>query len=445
MTPAELSRTVLATVRRAVEAGELAAPVPDRVIVEQPRRPGCGDYATSVALQLAGPAERPPRAVAEILRARLTAEPGISGVEIAGPGFLNISLDAASRSGLLVTVLAQGTAYGHSDEFAGTTVELHRPDETRAVVTADALARILEASGAEVTVVKSGTADPAWAALGVRDVAVGGDGVPVGSDAGPDREVVQVRPVPVRVGEGDRPAATAPASTAITAASAPAPTAATASTTAAPAPTAVAAPDASPAPATPAATLLARLGPDAARWALLRPAAHEHPRPTDDLLVQHETNPLFRVRYAHARARALVRNAADLGVTPDPAAIDDTRAEARAANPGATTATGTPAIDPAADHTPAGDPAADALLAALAAYPQAVRSAARHRAPDRLARHLVVIADAFFRFHDTCAVLPRGEQKPEAAHRVRTALAQASATVLAGGLNLLGITAPDML
>lgn len=55
VTPAELSRTVLATVRRAVEADELSltGPVPERVVVRRPPRPGCGDYATNVALQLA--------------------------------------------------------------------------------------------------------------------------------------------------------------------------------------------------------------------------------------------------------------------------------------------------------------------------------------------------------------------------------------------------------
>ncbi|MBO4260895.1 ArgS-related anticodon-binding protein NrtL, partial [Streptomyces griseorubiginosus] len=62
----------------------------------------------------------------------------------------------------------------------------------------------------------------------------------------------------------------------------------------------------------------APLGPDAARWALLHPAPHDRPRITADLLVQRESNPLFRVRYAHARACALARNAAALGFTAEP-------------------------------------------------------------------------------------------------------------------------------
>ncbi|MFE7856512.1 ArgS-related anticodon-binding protein NrtL, partial [Streptomyces sp. NPDC057403] len=62
----------------------------------------------------------------------------------------------------------------------------------------------------------------------------------------------------------------------------------------------------------------APLGPDAARWALLYPAAHDRPRITADHLVQRESNPLFRVRYAHARTRALGRNAASLGFAAEP-------------------------------------------------------------------------------------------------------------------------------
>jgi arginyl-tRNA synthetase len=183
-----------------------------------------------------------------------------------------------------------------------------------------------------------------------------------------------------------------------------------------------------PVPARPhtAADLLRRLGPDATRWALLRPAAHDHPRITDDLLTQRESNPLFRVQYAHARVRALLRNAADLGVTPA-----DGRGPVDGRGP--------------ADGGDPGHPAAVPLLAALGDFPAVVAAAARHRAPDRVARHLEATADAFFRYHDTCPVLPRGDEKPEAAHRARAALALAAGTVLAGGLHLLGVYAPDFL
>ncbi|MFE0511555.1 ArgS-related anticodon-binding protein NrtL [Streptomyces sp. NPDC058964] len=155
----------------------------------------------------------------------------------------------------------------------------------------------------------------------------------------------------------------------------------------------------------------APLGPDAARWALLHPAAHDRPRITADHLVQREGNPLFRVRYAHARTRALGRNAARLGFEADPGEVTDLDVRD--------------------------------LVTALADHPRILTAAATHRAPDRLARHLVTLADAVLPFLP--AVLPRGEEKPSATHRARLALAEAAGTVLAGGLSLLGIDAPDHL
>lgn len=135
--------------------------------------------------------------------------------------------------------------------------------------------------------------------------------------------------------------------------------------------------------------------------------------------MQRAGNPLFRVRYAHARARALTRNAAALGFTGTPV---------------------TPNPLPAPLTTP---DVTTPLVTALTEYPSALARAATHRAPDRLARHLVVLADALLAFQHT--VLPRGDEKPSAAHRARLALAEAAGTVLAGGLSLLGIDAPAYL
>jgi arginyl-tRNA synthetase len=154
----------------------------------------------------------------------------------------------------------------------------------------------------------------------------------------------------------------------------------------------------------------ALLGPDAARWALLHPAAHDRPRITADHLVQRESNPLFRVRYAYARTRALSRNAADLGFTAEPGDVQEGTAT---------------------------------LLAALADHPRVLARAAAQRTPDSLVRHLVTVADAVAALLP--AVLPRGDEKPSAAHRARLALAEAAGTVLAGGLSLLGIDAPQHL
>lgn len=167
----------------------------------------------------------------------------------------------------------------------------------------------------------------------------------------------------------------------------------------------------------------ALLGPDAARWALLHPAAHDRPRITADHLVQRESNPLFRVRYAHARTRALSRNAADLGFTPEPGHVEVE-------------------VEAAAVAGPQGDDTSR-LLAVLADHPCVLARAAAHRTPDSLARHLVTVADAVLAVMPT--VLPRGDEKPSAAHRARLALAEAAGAVLAGGLSLLGIDAPQHL
>ncbi|MET7269663.1 ArgS-related anticodon-binding protein NrtL [Streptomyces flaveolus] len=354
MTPVELSRTVLHAVRRAVDAGELEVAVPERAVVAPPGPGGCGDYATNIALQLARPAGQPPRRVAEVLRPYLSDVDGITDVVLTGPGFLNISLYGTAPAALVEEILRRGTRYGYADGPDGRVVQLHCPHDLRAVVVAEAAARVLRSQGALVRTSCAAPLAPAWtAALGVRVDAAG---------PAPAELAVTTRPVPA---PGD------------------------------------------PDPL--------RLGRDAGRWALLHPAPHDRPRTGDEHLVQRESNPLFRVRYAHARARALTRNAVDLGFTAEPGPLAE----------------------------PAGPAAPHALLTALADHPRVLAAAAEHRAPDRLARHLVTVADAALPFLPT--VLPRGAEKPSAAHRARLALAEAAGTVLAGGLSLLGIDAPDHL
>ncbi|MFE0488628.1 ArgS-related anticodon-binding protein NrtL [Streptomyces griseoaurantiacus] len=323
MTPVELSRTVLRAVRSAVEDGELDVVVPSRAVVTPPGPGGSGDYATNIALRLAREAGRPPRDVAEILRARLCRADRVADVLVSGPGFLNVHLaDDLATSALVRRIRADGERYGYSEECAGDEPVLLRvPFDVRAEVVADSLVRIIASQGGRV------------------EVAHG--------------EPATLRPVP--------------------AAEDPAP-----------------------------------LGGDASRWALLHPAGHDRPRITAEHLVQRESNPLFRVRYAHARTCALARAGARLHLVPEPG--DTAQADARP------------------------------LLRALAEYPHALAHAARHRAPDRLARHLVGTADAFLAVQHT--VLPLGDEKPSAAHRARLALAEAAGTVLAGGLSLLGISAP---
>jgi arginyl-tRNA synthetase len=188
----------------------------------------------------------------------------------------------------------------------------------------------------------------------------------------------------------------------------------------------------------------ASLGRDAARWALLHPAPHDRPRITADHLVQRESNPLFRVRYAHARTRALTRNAADLGFHAEPGDVHP-RTDAEAAV--RETAVQEPGVrETGVQETAVQDTAVHdttVLRNTLADHPRVLQAAAAHHAPDRLARHLVTVADAVLPL--LAAVLPRGAEKPSAAHRARLALAEAAGAVLAGGLSLLGIDAPEHL
>ncbi|MFF8195917.1 ArgS-related anticodon-binding protein NrtL [Streptomyces bobili] len=187
------------------------------------------------------------------------------------------------------------------------------------------------------------------------------------------------------------------------------------------------------------------LGPDAARWALLHPAPHDRPRITADHLVQRESNPLFRIRYAHARTRAVSRNAADLGFTTTGPETDVTTHVAT----DVATHVATHVVTDVAEVEEVEAAGAPELARLLADHPRVLATAVAlphadaQAAPSRLTRHLIALADATL-VH-LPAVLPRGDEKPSAAHRSRLALAEAAGTVLAGGLSLLGIDAPDHL
>ena len=161
VTPAELSSAVVAALEAAVRDGEVALEVPAEVRVERPKSKEHGDYATNVALQLAKSAGRPPRQLADLLAARLRDRPGIAAVEVAGPGFLNISVETASQAGLARAIVEAGEGYGRSETLAGTSVNLEfisanptgplHLGHTRWAAVGDALARVLSAAGAQVT------------------------------------------------------------------------------------------------------------------------------------------------------------------------------------------------------------------------------------------------------------------------------------------------------
>ena len=161
MTPEQLSAALRTALTDAVAAGDLAVDVPAEVRVERPRNRDHGDWSTNVALQLAKGAGMPPRDVAALLADRLGRVDGVKAVDIAGPGFLNITLDAASAGELARSIVEAGTAYGRNDSEAGHVINLEyisanptgplHLGHTRWAALGDAMGRLLTASGAQLT------------------------------------------------------------------------------------------------------------------------------------------------------------------------------------------------------------------------------------------------------------------------------------------------------
>jgi len=164
VSPAELSVAVRDALIELVDAGAIslaAADVPAEVLVERPRQREHGDWATNVALKTAKKAGMKPQELANLLAAKLQQNPGIAAVEVAGPGFLNITLEAAAAGELARTIVEAGPAYGRNDAEAGKRINLEFVSANptgplhlggvRWAAVGDSLARVLEASGADVT------------------------------------------------------------------------------------------------------------------------------------------------------------------------------------------------------------------------------------------------------------------------------------------------------
>lgn len=547
MTPAALSDAVLAATRDVFAAHELdQATLPASVTVERPRNPEHGDYATNIALQVAKRAGVAPRELAAWLAERLAATPGVARADVAGPGFLNITLDAAAQGELARTIVTAGAAYGRNDALAGERVNLEFVSANptgpmhiggvRWAAVGDALARLFEASGAEVvreyyfndhgvqidrfarsllaaakgeptpedgyggayigeiaeqvlalapdalqrddaqevfrkigvnlmfdevkdslkefgvvfdvyfhedSLHHTGAVEKAIATLRAQGhvydsegavwlrttdfgddkdrVLLKSDGEPayfagdaayyldkrgrgfdvclylLGADhagyvarlkalaacAGDDPE----RNIEVMIGQlvnlvrnGEPLRMSKRAGNVIS-----------------------------------MADLVEAIGVDAARYALARASVNQTIDLDLDLWTRRTNdNPIYYVQYAHARIASVLRNAAELGVD---------RGEL---NPALLT------------HEREG-----ALLGALGEFPRVVASAAELREPHRIAHYLESLAGTYHRFYDACRVLPMGDEEPTDLNRARLWLCEATRTVLANGLALVGVSAPE--
>lgn len=134
------------------------------VLLERPKVAAHGDVATNVAMQLAKPAKRNPRELAQAIVEALLAQPGardlVESAEIAGPGFINLRVTAAARQAVIAAVAEQGAAFGRAPragekilvEFvsANPTGPLH-VGHARQAALGDALCRLYDAIGWDVT------------------------------------------------------------------------------------------------------------------------------------------------------------------------------------------------------------------------------------------------------------------------------------------------------
>jgi arginyl-tRNA synthetase len=157
----QLAASIQALVAAAIERGALTGTAPEAIVLERPKNRDHGDYATSIALQLAKAAGKNPREVATLLQEEIAALPGVSKVDIAGPGFINITLDRADQAELVRTILTAVNQYGTGQSLHGVSINLEfisanptgplHLGHTRWAAVGDALGRVLTAAGAKVT------------------------------------------------------------------------------------------------------------------------------------------------------------------------------------------------------------------------------------------------------------------------------------------------------
>ncbi len=554
MTPAELSEAIRACLQAAVDDGDLVVAVPEEIRVERPKQREHGDWATNIALQLAKQASRPPREVATLVAARLGEVAGVKSVEVAGPGFMNVVLDAAAAGELARAIVESGAAYGTSDALAGQRLNLEFVSAnptgplhlggTRWAAVGDSLARILAATGAEVTreyyfndhgvqidkfarsLLANAQGRPApddgyggayieeIAGRVIADAAAAGEPDPRTLPDAEAQEVFRARGVQLMFDEikaslaafgvhfdvyfhendlytsgavqraiarlteqgriftkdgatwlrttdlgddKDRPVVKSNGETAYIAGDLAyyldkrergfdrviimlgadhhgyigrmmAMCAAFGDTPGVNLEILIGqmvnlVKDGTPVRMSKRAgtvvtmeDLVEAVGVDAARYSLTRSAADSSIDIDLDLLTRHTNdNPVYYVQYAHARIAGVVRNAIEAGVRREDA------------------------FDPSLlDHD-----TESVLLAALGEFGRVIAQAGELREPHRVARYLEELAGLLHRWYDACRVTPRADEQVTDTHRTRLWLAEATRTVLANGLGLLGVSAPD--
>ena len=157
----QLSAQILAAISAIFSSGELTGTAPASISLERPKNRDHGDYATSIALQLAKAAGKNPREVATLLQGAIASIDGVASVDIAGPGFINITLNRADQAELVRTIRNAGARYGYGESLKGVAINLEfisanptgplHLGHTRWAAVGDALGRVLSAAGAKVT------------------------------------------------------------------------------------------------------------------------------------------------------------------------------------------------------------------------------------------------------------------------------------------------------
>jgi arginyl-tRNA synthetase len=550
VTPEQLSAAVREVLTAAVDAGEVSIVdgVPGDVTVDRPRNRDHGDYATNVALQLAKKTGKSPRVLAELLASRLRDVEGVAEVDVAGPGFLNITVSAAAQGELARTIVEAGESYGHSDVLAGSRINIEfisanptgplHLGHVRWAAVGDAIGRVLDAASADLTrefyINDRGAQMDLFGAsifAHVHGLEVPPDGYHGAYVAELAKAIVTEQPELLKLPEDEQRTAYREEGYRLQLAEQRAELSEfrthfdvwtsertlheqgkvahgievlrtkghvfesdgalwlrttdfgddkdrvlirrdgsytyLASDTAyyvdkrergfdvviyllgadhhgyvgrLKAIAACAGDDPDRTIEVPIGQMVRIMrggkemrlskragtivtlgevveaaGVDALRYTLSRyPVDSPLTVDVDQITKQSNDNPVFYVQYAHARLASIRRNAGELGIERGalaPELLDHERESV--------------------------------LLGALGEFPRVVSTAAELREPHRVARYLEDLAGTFHKFYDTCRVLPVGDEEPTDLHRARLWLVEATRVVIANGLGLLGVTAPD--